>query len=134
MLRDLQTLHCPGGNFGRQKHSCCVGGILSPTRYLLYSTESSWINFIRRLPKRADRCETVSAFFYFFKIKRNRKTIVSTPCKIFSKLLAPNLTGQESFLASSRGRKAGRYTNWTCRPASGPSMVQKESSNSKLLP
>lgn len=57
------------------------------------------------------------------------------PCKIFSKLLAPYLFGQENFVASSRGRKAGKYISWdVCRPVSDLSMAQKESSNSKLLP
>lgn len=63
VLRDLQIPHWPGGSFGTQKHSCSVGAILAPIKYLLYSTESSWIKLIRRFPKRTERqrCETFSA-------------------------------------------------------------------------
>lgn len=86
-----------------------MGGNFSPIKYLLYSTESSWIKFIRRLPKRAGRDVKllVHQFSSKLKTKRNSKTFRGTLCEIFVKSPACNLNGQACFGASSRGRKAG---------------------------
>lgn len=105
VLRDLQVSHWPGGSFETQKHSCSVEAILSPIKYLLYSTESSWIKLTRRFPKRTDRGrrETPSA-----KISKLEQTVIHTfICKLFDKSLAPNLNSQECFVASSKGKKSG---------------------------
>lgn len=60
MFCELQTLHCPGGNFNSQKHSCPGRHTLSPVRYLLYARESSLMNFSRRSPKRKDKKKKIA--------------------------------------------------------------------------